>query len=57
MKFIAHRPQDLHDLEELKVAAADIAFVENYLNCLPAKGTTLEEIQEARDFLDAWQSR
>jgi hypothetical protein len=57
MKFIAHRAQDLQDLKELKVAAEDIAFVRQYLDRLPSKGTNAEEVNEARDYLSAWEDK
>ncbi len=56
MKFIAHRPQDLEDLDQLQVRLDDIQFVKRYMFGLSAKGTTEDQITEARELLDSWKS-
>ena len=54
MKFIAHRPQDLEDLAALRVDADDVAFTRRYLNAIPTKGTSADEVAEALDLLNSW---
>jgi len=54
MKFFAHRPQDLLDLVELKVTAADVAFVRSFLLSARESGSHAGEIAEALEVLDAW---
>ena len=51
MKVLAGRPKDLDDLRAMRVRADDIAFVQRYLEALPAKGTHPEEIDSARQIL------
>ena len=48
MKFMAGRPQDLKDLQQLKVTLDDIAFTRAYLAALPDKGTPADTVAEAR---------
>lgn len=53
MKVLAGRPKDLDDLRAMRVRADDIAFVQRYLDSLPAKGTHREEIESARLILQS----
>jgi len=57
MKFMAHRQNDMEDLDELDVRRDDIEFVRKYLQELPGKGTPQDQILEARAILDAWKIR
>jgi hypothetical protein len=54
MKFLAHRPQDLVDLTELKVTDADEAFVRSFLLAARQSGAHAGEIAEALDVLNTW---
>jgi len=54
MKFLAGRPQDLEDLEELGVENDDITFTEQYLESLSVKGTCSSEIANARELVNSW---
>jgi hypothetical protein len=54
MKFLAHRPQDLVDLTELKVTVADEAFVRSSLLAARQSGSHAGEISEAMDVLNSW---
>jgi hypothetical protein len=51
MKVLAGRAQDIEDLRSMKPRADDVEFVRRYLDSLPAKGTRLHEIAEARELL------
>lgn len=53
MKVLAGRAQDLEDIRSMKPRPYDIAFVRRYLDGLGAKGTTPEQIVEARDVLES----
>jgi hypothetical protein len=53
MKVLAGRPKDLEDLRAMRVRTDDIAFVQGYLDSLPAKGTHREEIESARLILQS----
>lgn len=57
MKFLAHRPQDLEDIDKLGVTRDDKDFVRAYLAGLPAKGTPAEQIAEAAEILESWPVR
>ena len=57
MKFLAHRPADLEDLTSLGVIREELDFVNQYLRELPAQGTLPEEIDQAREYVNAWKSR
>jgi hypothetical protein len=57
MKFFAHRPQDLEDLDSLGVTEDDVEFVRMYLAALPAKGTPSEPVAEATEVLMTWSDR
>lgn len=57
MKFFARRPQDLEDLDSLRVRTDDIEFVWSYLLALPAKGTPQSEIDEAAEIVRAWPTQ
>jgi hypothetical protein len=52
MKVLAGRAQDIEDLRSMKPRPDDVEFVRRYLDGLPAKGTSLEQIAEARDVLE-----
>ena len=53
MKVLAGRPQDLEDIHSMKPRRDDVEFVRRYLDGLPAKGTMLNEIDEARELLES----
>ena len=53
MKVLAGRPQDLEDIHSMKPRRDDVEFVRRYLDGLPAKGTMLNEIAEARELLES----
>lgn len=57
MKFLAHRPVDLEDLTSLVVGREELDFVDQYLRDLSAVGTSLAEIDEAREYVSAWRAR
>jgi hypothetical protein len=53
MKVLAGRPQDLEDVHSMKPRRDDVEFVRRYLDGLPAKGTMVKEIDEARELLES----
>ena len=53
MKVLAGRPQDLEDIHSMKPRRDDVEFVRRYLDGLPAKGTMLNEIDEARELVES----
>lgn len=53
MKVLAGRAQDLEDIHSMKPRRDDVEFVLRYLDGLAAKGTTPEQIAEARDVLES----
>lgn len=53
MKVLAGRAQDLEDIRSMKLRPDDVEFVRRYLDGLPAKGTTPEQIAEAREVLQS----
>lgn len=53
MKVLAGRAQDLEDLREMRVRSDDVVFVRAYLDSLAAKGTTPEQIDDARQLVDS----
>lgn len=55
MKVIAGRPQDLADLETLRVRSDEVEFVRDCIEGLHAKGTTPGQIQDAKEVLDSLQ--
>lgn len=57
MKFLAHRPADLEDLTSLAVSREELEFVNQYLRELPAQGTPPAEIDQAREYVNAWESK
>lgn len=57
MKVLAGRAQDLEDLRSMKPRADDVEFVRRYLDRLPAKGTALEQIAEARQLLESFETQ
>lgn len=53
MKILAGRPQDLEDLQSMKLRSDDVIFVRGYLATLAAKGTPQDQIDDALLLLDA----
>lgn len=53
MKIVAGRPQDLQDISDLDMTTEDAVFVRRYLQQLPKKGTSQEQIADALDRLSA----
>lgn len=53
MKVVAGRTQDLEDLAAMKLQPEDGTFIRAYLRALEAKGTPVEQIEEALALLDA----
>ncbi len=53
MKVLAGRAQDLEDIRSMRPRADDVEFVSRYLDGLPAKGTSPEQIAEAREVLES----
>jgi hypothetical protein len=53
MKVLAGRAQDLEDIRAMKPRTDDVEFVRRYLDGLPAKGTTREQIADAREVLES----
>ena len=53
MKVLAGRAQDLEDIRSMKLRRDDVEFVRRYLDGLPAKGTTPEQMAEAREVLQS----
>lgn len=53
MKVLAGRAQDLEDIRSMKPRPDDVEFVRRYLDGLPAKGTTPEQVAEAREVLES----
>jgi len=51
MKVLAGRDQDIEDLQAMGVRADDVQFVRAYLDSLPDRGTTPEQIDDARELL------
>lgn len=45
------------ELQELNIDSDDAVFVRTYLDGLADKGTSPKEIQEAREYLEAWEIR
>jgi hypothetical protein len=56
MKVLAGRPQDLEDLDQLKVRADEIEFVRTYLSTLKPKGTSPEQIDDALALLNSLET-
>lgn len=52
MKVLTGRPQDLEDLDAMRVTQEDVVFVRDYLSRLKSKGTTETEINDAKELLD-----
>lgn len=52
MKVIAGRPQDLDDIEAMKVREEEVLFVRDHLTRLESRGTDPEQIADARALLD-----
>ncbi len=57
MKVLAGRAQDLEDIMSMKPRADDVEFVKRYLDGLATKGTTADQIAEAREVLDSLEIR
>lgn len=53
MKVLAGRDQDIEDLQAMRVRRDDVDFVNTYLDKLAEKGTSLEQIKQARELLSA----
>lgn len=53
MKVLAGREQDLEDLQTMRIRADDIKFVQFYLNKLFKKGTSQDQINDARIVLES----
>lgn len=51
MKVLAGRDQDLDDLSAMRVRMDEVEFVRRYLDSLVGKGTTPEQIADAREVL------
>ena len=56
MKVIAGRDQDIDDLHAMRVRSDEIEFVSIYLAHLSGKGTPEDQIQDARELLDALEA-
>ena len=56
MKFLAHRPQDLEDIEAIGVSVDDVRFVRQYLAALAAKGTRAADVADAVAVLKSWRA-
>jgi len=54
MKFLAHRAQDLEDLQSLRAIQAEIQFARVFVNGLRGSRTPRQEIDEALEILDEW---
>ena len=52
MKVLAGREQDIEDLQVMRVRSDEVGFVRTYLDKLTGKGTSLEQINNARQLLD-----
>lgn len=57
MKVLAGRAQDLEDIMSMKPRADDVEFVKRYLDGLATKGTTADQIAEAREVLGSLEIR
>jgi len=55
MKFLAHRAQDLEDLQSLQVSADETLFAQSFVNQLRGSRTPAQEIDEAIEILEEWQ--
>lgn len=55
MKFLAHRPKDLEDIDRLGVSEDDKEFVRQYLQQLPTRGTDPRDVAEAIGVLELWK--
>jgi len=55
MKFLAHRAQDLEDLQSLLVSADEARFARNFVSQLRGSRTPVQEIDEAIEILNEWQ--
>lgn len=53
MKVLAGRPQDLEDIHSMHPRPDDVEFVRAYLNSLEARGTSPDQIRDARTLLDS----
>jgi len=53
MKVVAGRDQDIEDLVAMRVRRDEIPFIETYLSRLGSKGTSPEQIREAKALLEA----
>ena len=53
MKVLAGRVQDLEDIRSMRPRSDDVEFVRRYLDGLPVKGTTPEQVDEAREVLES----
>jgi len=53
MKVLAGRDQDIEDLDALQLRTDDVAFVGTYLDRLQGKGTTPEQVENARLLLES----
>ena len=55
-KFLAHRTLDREHLARMNITPEDLGFVRQYLEELTSKGERAENVAEAIEFLDAWES-
>jgi hypothetical protein len=54
MKFLAHRAQDLEDLQSLQVSADETRLARMFVNQLRGSRTPIQEIDEAVGILEEW---
>jgi hypothetical protein len=52
MKVLAGRPQDVVDLESVRVRVDEAEFVRTFLEKLPEQGTPQDQIEDARRLLN-----
>ena len=51
MKVLSGRDQDIEDLQEMRIRQDDLDFVFDYLDSLESKGTSGQQIEQARTLL------
>ncbi len=57
MKVLAGRPQDIEDLQSMRIRSDEAAFVRRYLQMLSARGTPASQIDDAHILLSALEGR
>jgi hypothetical protein len=57
MKVLAGRDQDIDDLQAMRIRSDEVESVTGYLDSLESKGTTREQIDDARTLLGSLEAQ